>query len=464
MLIGTLASSISGVVDISMMGHYGAVELAAVSAGAVVFDLLSNTLLASVIGHQILAARFAGRDDSTGIRQSFQSSIWFSGSLAVVMTTMLLVGGGRLSGLISGASQEVQHVGAAYLAARAPSLLLLVPFALLAATFNAYSKPRLPMIGAIVISVANLLFDWLLIFGNAGFPRLGAVGNGIATTCSWVVGVGWLVFASQRFGLTELLGKKSSAVSRTFTTSIPKLAWPAIVSNVLDHASVAVFFAIIGSIGEAALGGGRIAFEVIVLLFIIGSSFSAAGRILIGRASGAARLDEVRTLWRATQWVLVIPSVAMGAALIVFPVAVARVFSSLGSVVDAAADAMTLVAISLPLMGWTLGGVSVLRALGRTKWDMYANLVAAVCIQLPIAWLLVDVGGLGLRGAYSGVVGYWLARAAISEVLARISIRMEARGQTDIVPEVSPARNLSNSRPILDGDHPDEGRATSDLD
>src|SRR5262245_55013168 len=87
-LLGAFSSSISGVIDTAMMGRYGSADLAAVSGASAIFDVLSGVVLASVVGHQILAARFAGRDDPAGIRRSLRTSMWFCGGLAILFTLL----------------------------------------------------------------------------------------------------------------------------------------------------------------------------------------------------------------------------------------------------------------------------------------------------------------------------------------------------------------------------------------
>jgi MATE family multidrug resistance protein len=430
LLIGALSASLSGTVDTAMMGHYGPDDLAAVSSASALFDILSGIVLASVTGHQILAARFAGRQDPAGIRQSLRSSAWFCGGIAVVLTAACVFAGGWLTGLVAGGDARLHHIGAGYLAARGPSLLLLVPFALLAAIFNAYKKPRYAMIAGIVVNGVNLVLDLLLIYGPGSFPRLGAAGNGLATTLSWAVGVGCLLVAARRFGLTDLLRRPALHTAVDFITSIPKLGWPAIVSTGLDYLSVALFFVIIGGIGGAALGGGRIAFEVMVLVFGVASAFAAASRILVGRALGTGRTDQARVFWRTGQIMLLIPAAVAGAVMAVFPTPIARLFTSFTPVIHSASGALVLVGVSLPLLAWTLGNVSVLRALGYTNWDMYANLVASLFIQLPVGWLFADVAGLGVSGAYIGVLCYWLVRAAITELLARKSVARKLATET----------------------------------
>lgn len=427
-LLGAVSSSMSGVVDTAMMGRYGTADLAAVSGASAIFDVLASVVLASVAGHQILAARFAGRQDPAGIRRSLVSSAWFCGGLAVLLTLLCLLGGGWLTGLVSDQHPQLREIGAQYLLARGPTLLLLVPFSLLAATFNAYKRPRYAVVASVVVNVVNLLLDWVLIYGAGPLPRLGAVGNGLATTISWLLGLGLLLVAARRFGLGELLRRPGPGTPADFVTSIPKLGWPAVVSSGLDYASTAIFFAIIGGISEAALGGGRITFQVMVLIYSVGTAFSSATRILIGRSAGAGRTGETRIFWRASRYLLVVPALVLGAVLVVLPTPVSLLFTSFGPVAGAAAQAMPLIGVSVPLIAWTLGNVSVLRALGHTRWDMYGNLVAALGIQLPLGWLLADVAGLGMPGAFAGVVAYWLVRAALTEFLAQKSIRSEPQG------------------------------------
>lgn len=423
LLVGAFSATASGIVDTAMMGHYGTNDLAAVAGGSAVFDLFASVVLASALGYQILSARFAGRDDPAGIQSSFRSSMWFCGGIAAVLTVVCIVGGGLLVGLVSGDEPVLRHIGGDYLTARAPTLLLLVPFTLLAATFNAFERPVFATLAAIFVNVVNLGLDGLLIFGPGPMPRLGAVGNGLATTLAWLVGVVVLAALGRRF--RDVLRRPGPSKPVDFVTSVPKLSWPAIVSSAVDYASLVAFFAIVGTLGSAALGGARIAFELMVLVFMTASSFAAGGRILVGRSMGAGAVEEARMFWRSAQLLLLGPALVLGLALVIFPRAIAVVFTSFGPVVDAAGDAIPLIGLSVPLMAWTLGNDSVLRALGLTRLDMYSNLGPVLLVQLPVGWLLAHEAGLGVRGAYLGVVGYWLARGVATEVFARRAMARE---------------------------------------
>jgi MATE family multidrug resistance protein len=273
--------------------------------------------------------------------------------------------------------------------------------------------------------VTNLALDYLLIFGPGPFPRLGAFGDGLATTISWGLGVVCMLVAARKFRLVALLSNAIPSRPPDFVTSIPKLTWPAIVSAAIDYSSTVIFFVILGGLSSIALAGGRIDFEVLVLLFAIGSAFAAAIRILIGRATGQEQPNEARSIWRTGQRILLVPSILIGLVLIIFPLQTVGLFASFTPVIRAASRAMPLVGLCVPLMAWTMGNTSLMRACGKTQWDMYGNLVAAIFVQLPVGWLLADVAGLGVAGAYCGVLAYWLCRMSMTEVLARLAWKRE---------------------------------------
>ena len=132
LLIGALSSSMAGAVDIAMMGYYGEADLAAVAGAAALFDILGGIVIASVTGHQILAARFAGREDPAGIRRSLRSSAIFCGGIALALALAVALAGRQLTALVVGGDRQLSAIGAQYLAARAPTMLLVVAFALLA--------------------------------------------------------------------------------------------------------------------------------------------------------------------------------------------------------------------------------------------------------------------------------------------------------------------------------------------
>jgi MATE family multidrug resistance protein len=420
MLVGAVAATMSGAIDTAMIGHYSAHAAIAVSGATTIFDILANVIVASIIGHQILAARFAGAGQPGGIRESVRATTLFSGGLAVGGVVMCAVAGTLLTGLVTGAQPQLERIGAEFLLTSSPTLLLLVPYNICSAVINAYKRARLTMLISVLVNLVNLGLDRLLIYGAGPFPALGAAGSGLATTFSWAVGLVLIIAVAARLGLIANIRRAIPVSNAGFETSVPKLAWPAVTSMGLDYLSTAVFFAVVGSsVGADALAGGRIAFQVMIVMFGVLGAFSSGTRVLVGRALGEGEASRARVLWRSGQRVIALLAIPVAVVLVAVPGAIASMFTSFPQLQNQAEDAIRVIGACLPAMALTLGNVSVLRALGKTRWDMYANVLAATCVQLPMCCLLTLVFHLGVAGAFGGVAGYWLARGIVAEIFAR---------------------------------------------
>lgn len=423
-MLGGISSTISGVIDAAMIGRFGSRELAAVAAGSAIFDIPGNVVLGACLGHQILSARFAGRDDPGRMRDSLVASVRFSGGIALVLMAAMTFAGEAFIRLVT-SDPVIANLGAGYLVARSPSLLLVVAFTLLAAMLNSYERPRYAVIAGILIGAFNILLDIILIYGVGPIPSLGAVGNGLSTTGSWLIGTAVMFEFARRFGLFETLRRPRTEPALDFETSVGKLSWPGIASTLVDSGVLAIFFASIATAGQAALGGARVAYEVMVLVFATAAAFGAAVRILIGRALGAASPHEALSVFKAGRFTLIVPGLMLAGGLFAARQLVARLFSTDSEVLDAAIAGLGLVAVSVPLIAWSISNDSVLRATGRTRWDLYSNIGPVLLLQLPVSWYLVIVAGKGVAGAFLGVLAYWVGRSLFSAVMARFALRAE---------------------------------------
>ncbi|GAA0611960.1 MATE family efflux transporter [Kribbella sandramycini] len=428
-LIGVLSSSLDGVIDTAMMGRFSTDGLVAVAGASAIFDVFTTVAVATVVGHQILSARFAGRDDDAGLRASFAATARLSILVVLPLLAACVFFGTPLAHLtLAGSGPAVIELGGSFLTAVAPTLPLVVAFTALTATMNAHQSVKAPTVAALVVAGSNILLDWLLIYGPGPFPRLGVVGDGLATSLAWAIGLALLLVFAARAGYLARLRTRAVPAPVDFETSVTKLSWPAIVSTAVDYTSTAVFFGVLGGLGAQTLGGGRIAFHVLVLIYGFGAAFGAAVRILIGRAAGADDATKVRATWVAGRSLLLPAGLAIAVVLIAVKGWVARAFSPDPVLQDQLAAALVMVALIVPLIGWTLANAGLVKALGRTKLDLYANLAAAAGVQLPIAWLLGSVLGLGVTGAFAGMAAYWITRGALLELWARRSLHeLDAR-------------------------------------
>src|SRR5262249_60174617 len=134
-----------------------------------------------------------------------------------------------------------------------------------------------------VMAVTNLVADYLLIFGNLGFPRLGIQGAAIGALLAEIAACAFMTIDvlkqgyARRFGLFQLSLRQPLVGKRVLSLSLP-LA----LERLVMHARWFLFFLIIEHIGEHALAEANLACSSYLLFLILIYGFCEEPLVLSG--------------------------------------------------------------------------------------------------------------------------------------------------------------------------------------
>lgn len=144
-----------------------------------------------------------------------------------------------------------------------------------------------------------------------------------------------------------------------------------------------------------------------------------AGAALVGQGLGAGkpRLAE-RFGYKALQIAVGIMG-ALGVVLFVIPEVFARLFILDEEVIQTSVLCLRIVAISQPALASTMVLSNSLRTAGDTRRMLYITLAGFWLIRLPIGYILVRYTGLGLAGAWIGMIADLFFRGSASLWLFR---------------------------------------------
>lgn len=149
--------------------------------------------------------------------------------------------------------------------------------------------------------VLNVILDYLLIFGNFGFPALGVAGAGYATAIATLVAAGfglWLLFRERPH--PEVQWMRGQGVNRKLMASYLKFGLPSGLQWALEGLAFTVFLIIIGRMpnGEAGLASSSIAVTVMMLSVLPSMGVAQAVMSLVGQCLGDAKPDQAeRYVW-----------------------------------------------------------------------------------------------------------------------------------------------------------------------
>ena len=145
--------------------------------------------------------------------------------------------------------------------------------------------------------ILNVLLDWLLIFGNWGFPKLGVAGAGYATAIA--------TLGAALFGLFLLFKQNNERLYKIrsqwqfdfdLIKQFLKFGIPSGMQWALEGLAFTVFLIIIGRLanGEAALASSSIAVTVMMLSVLPSMGVAQAVMTLVGQNLGQKNPDKAQ--------------------------------------------------------------------------------------------------------------------------------------------------------------------------
>ncbi|WP_457311661.1 MATE family efflux transporter [Sphingomonas sp. UYAg733] len=283
-----LQMAVSGV-DVIFVARLGTVEFAAATLGVFMFNVIMFALIgltsaaAPIIAAELGRRRHAVRD----VRRSFRMALW----LALLGTLPFLVALAYGETLLLAAGQDP------VVARRAGAFLDIALFALVPGIAAAVMRTTAAALGrpgwafavtalALLVAVAG---NWLLVFGNAGFPALGLEGSAIATVVTMTV----MMLAYVVILLTDRHLRRYRLFGRWWRTEWPRffeivrLGVPIALTWTFEGALFGGAAILMGLIGVTEVAAHAIALNIAAVAFQVPFGVSQAATIRVGMAYGA---------------------------------------------------------------------------------------------------------------------------------------------------------------------------------
>lgn len=390
-----------GVVDSIMVGRVSPVDLAAVALGNVYFFAAVVFGMGVLFALDPVIAQALGAGDDEAVSRGVQRGLVLAIALSVVGTAVMLPAEAVLRWFRQPA--ELVPVAAGYALATAPGVLPFYLYVVQRQTLQAMGRLRPVVWGMVIANVANVGFNWVLIYGKLGFEPMGAVGSGWASTLSrLVMAVSLLVLAWPDLR-PHLAPLRPEVRQWRPMARLVRLGAPTGVQLQLEFGAFAAAGLIMGLIGTVSVAGHQIALNLASLTFMVPLGVAQAAAILVGRAVGQGDPGAAR---RAAGAGLVAGGGFMcltAALFLLAPGPLARIYSSDLPVIALAVSLLPIAGIFQVVDGLQVVASSTLRGIGDTRAPMLINLFGFWGIGLPVGVALAFPGGLEAPGVWWGL-------------------------------------------------------------
>jgi MATE family multidrug resistance protein len=423
-VLTNLAQTAMPTTDVILIGRLGPDALAAAALATTLyfaflfFGIGVVTATAPMIARELGRNRHSVRD----VRRSFRQGLWLAVAVSLPIWAVLWHAGRILLAL--GQEPELAAAAGLYMRALQWSILPFLLYIVARALISAMERPMSAMWIGLVAIFLNALAGYALIYGSFGFPRLGLVGAGIATTFSSTVlfgGLAVVLVVDRRYRRYGFFGRIWRPDWPRFR-ELWRLGLPIGLTLAFEVTIFKVAALLMGLIGTNSLAAYAITTQIATLTFMVPLGLNQAVTVRVGRAYGAGDRAAIgRAGWTAYGLGVAFMGVA-GLTMIFAPRLLIAAFVDLddpgnAAVVSLAIGFLAVVGLFQIVDGAQAIGSGMLRGLHDTRVPMVFAAVGYWGIGLPLAALL----GLATRLAGIGVL------IGIAAGLASVAVLMTVR-------------------------------------
>ncbi|ROS64635.1 MATE family efflux transporter [Vibrio crassostreae] len=421
-ILTQIATQAMGFVDTTMAGQVSPADLAAIALGTSLWIPVLLLLRGVIMALTPVVAYHRGARDFQSISVEFFQMVWLALIASVLLIAYLVSAKPILEWI--GVAAEIIQIGSDY----AFALAFGVPGIALFYTLNGFcegmNNTKVPMIISVVGLLVNIPVNYVLIYGKFGFPEMGAVG------CGWATSLVYWLMSGMLYSYIK--GHHHYKTIISFTDAKPKvkemlhllrLGLPIGMNIAVCGSIFAVIALMIGRIGAENVAAAQIALNISSLTYVIPMSISFGITIRVGHALGEK--DELGAIERSKVGILVAALISLlsVAMFLLFPEWIIRLYTTDPAISATAAVLLTFTAMYQFSDALQTSANGALRGYKDTKIPMILAIASYWGLALPLGMVLglTDhiVPAMGEEGFWIGI----LTGLSVSATLMLIRLR-----------------------------------------
>lgn len=394
-----LLYSLLNILDQIMVSQKGQIAVVSINLASKNFGVLNFTLMGLTGGLAILVAQLIGSNQKEKIAK-IQGLTIFIGTILTILFIAISIVLPKWSMQLFTEDISVIKEGISYHRTLAlgyfPVLLTMIYSTIL----RNDKIVKLPMIIGIITIFINALLNYLLIFGKCGFPELGVMGSGLATSMAQIIEALILTTIIYRKKLIGAYSFKKMWEFTKFDSDIKfflLLTFPLLIEEISFILSDSVSNAIYGFMGTQQMLVISIMSPIQSLILSFFSGFSTSASVLIGNYLGSGKKEKA---YNSAKNILIMGAtlpLMIGSLLLLFNNWYLGFYDLNNHSFKVAQILMVTMVIILPVkilnMIITQG---VLNAGGETKFVLYQSILGSWLFAVPLGFLSAFVFHLSI--------------------------------------------------------------------
>lgn len=401
-IIGELAQMALHIIDSAMVGAINYKQLAATALVINGINIPFVFGLGMTISVSQMVSMAHGKGDAKAVSHYLFNGFVLCALTAVAISSLLVFGRGILHHL--GQDPEVVTYAIPFLKLIGLSIIPMLLFMTLKQFADGLEYTRTAMVLSLLSMPINIFLNWLLIYGNWGFPRLELLGAGWATLITRTLiffALLLLVLKHRNFRPYISLRKTEWVLRKKTLKELLGIGVPSSLQIGMEAGAFAVTGIIIGTIGAVALAAHQIALSCASFTFMVSMGLSQAGSIRTSNAFGRGDWQKISLIGKSTVFSAILYGLFCAVLFVVLRHQLPEVFTK-SEEVQVMAGLLLLMAGIFQISDSTQAiGAGLLRGIKDVKTPTVLIGIAYWVIGIPSGYVFA-------HGFHMGAAGMWL--------------------------------------------------------
>jgi putative MATE family efflux protein len=278
-----------------------------------------------------------------------------------------------------------------------------------------YTKPLIYT--GILKGMLNVVLDYILIFGNFGFPRMELEGAAIATVISNFVGTGVMIYIvlvikkkTININFIDIIKSKLSHYK-----DVLRLGLPSGVEEIIWHIGNLTIVRFLNVLGTKETGIYTLIISIEITAFIFYNGFAKAAQTLVGNRTGEGNIFQAKKDGLLCLKYSIFVTIFFVFAFLIVPKQILSIFTSDKNLIDSIF--VLLMAASLYLIPKAVNIVigHGIRGYGDTKWMLYTQIFGTIFVIIT-SYLFIFILKFGILGVFFTIISDETIRAIINTI------------------------------------------------
>ncbi|MEX2565217.1 MAG: MATE family efflux transporter [Cyclobacteriaceae bacterium] len=424
-MLSQLGQVMVGVADNVMVGRLGAEVLAAASLANSIFFLILMFGIGISMAITPMVAAADGEGKKGRIGRLLNNGFVINSITSLFLFFLILMISPGLHYLNQ--PSEVVVLAIPYLLIITFSLLPFMFFQTFKQFMEGLSQTKQAMYITVVFNLINIGLNWLLIYGNWGFPALGLNGAGWATLISrLLMGLAIYIYVkkSKRY-VKYFYGLSFKNIYKPIILKMLRIGIPTGMQFVFEVGAFSTAAIFMGWIGVNALASHQIAINLASISYMMASGLSAAAMVRVGNQLGKRDIPKLRQVGFSIFGMVMAFMLIFAIVFIAFRNYLPLIYINDLEVVEMAASLLVIAGFFQLSDGLQVVGLGALRGLSDVKVPTLVTLVAYWVIGLPLGYILAFWFGFNELGIWIGLLtGLTLTAILLIYRFHAISLRL----------------------------------------